>query len=173
LSYTVTNSDQIQGEYITDAPYDYMSSLMRAAGEKQVETLYGVGAQMATLALFGRPRGYGEDGKPNTYGMAPTTRLIFLGSSSERRVVPKDATHGFSSWDIYELDPRELTGTQQGLQIGAMGHYLSGTYSRNAKIFDRTQGPGNDHPVIIGFMNKKLVFAGHHRSATALSSVNQ
>jgi hypothetical protein len=168
MNYTVTSSDQNQDDYVTNAPYDYVSSLLRAASEKNVGTLHGIGAAMGSLALFGRPRGYGEDGKPITYGMAPTTRLIFPGSSSERRTIPKGTTHGFSSWDIYELDPRELTGTQQGLQIGAMEHYLSGIYRKNAEIFDRSQGPGNDHPVIVGFMNKKLILAGHHRSATAL-----
>jgi hypothetical protein len=105
MNYTVTSSDQNQD--------DYVSSLLRAAGEKHVETLHDIGAATGSLALFGRPRGYGEDGKPITYGMAPTTRLIFPGSSSERRTIPKGTgmtpCSGSGSWGSCQGPPREST----------------------------------------------------------------
>ena len=67
MNYTVTSSDQNQDDYVTDAPYDYVSSLLRAAGEKHVETVHGIGAAMGSLALFGRPRGYSGSRKPSTW----------------------------------------------------------------------------------------------------------
>jgi hypothetical protein len=59
MNYTVTSSDQNQD--------DYVSSLLRAAGEKHVETLHGIGAAMGSLALFERPRGYSGGSKLSTW----------------------------------------------------------------------------------------------------------
>jgi hypothetical protein len=59
MNYTVTSSDQNQD--------DYVSSLLRAAGEKHVETHHDIGAATGSLALFGRPRCYSGGSKPSTW----------------------------------------------------------------------------------------------------------
>jgi hypothetical protein len=168
MSYTLKNHPQNPDEYVTDAPHDYVHGLMRAASEKRPHELHGVGADMGNLALFGRAREYGSDGKPTSYGMESIARLPFPGSSSERRTVPRGSTDGYHKWDIHDLDPRELTGTQHGLQGGAMSHYLKHSYGENAKLFDNSQGSGNDRPVVVGFMKRKFIMSGHHRAAAAL-----
>lgn len=166
--YSITRKNWDPGEYTTDAPWEHVHALMDAARNRDTKALHGVGADMGTLAAFGRPHSFGADGKPSTYTFSPTTRLFMPGSSSARSAIPADATHGFHNWPVVNLDPRELHGTQDGLQSGALAHYLSPEYGDTGALFDKSRGEDNDRPVVIGFMRKKLLMTGHHRAAAAL-----
>jgi hypothetical protein len=166
FQYSTSRLNYDPGEFTTDAPPEYVHSLMKAAREKDSHALYGVGADMGKLATFGRVHGFNEQGKASTYTYSPTSTLILPGTN--RRGIPQDATHGFQSWPSVDLDPRELSGTQHGLQLGALEHYLSPSYQESGEIHDKTQGPGNDHPVVVGFMRNKYLMTGHHRAAAAL-----
>lgn len=166
--YSTTRQNWDPGEYTTDAPWEHVHSLMQAAKEKDVHALHGVGADMGMLAAFGRPHAFGSDGKPSTYTFSPTTRLFLPGSSSARRSIPQDATHGFRSWPIQQFAAHELVGTQDGLQSGALSHYLSDKYAETKETYDKSRGEDNDIPVVVGFMRNKYLMTGHHRAAAAL-----
>jgi hypothetical protein len=168
FQYSTTRLGYNPGEYSTDAPREYVRDLMKAAREKDTSALYGVGEDMGKLATFGRKHKFNAQGQVETYTHAPTSRLIFPGS--DRRHIPQEATHGFTSWPIVDLDPRELHGTQPGMQIGALEHYLSPAYRERGEIYDKTRGASNDHPVVVGFMRKNYLMTGHHRAAASLMS---
>lgn len=168
MTYTVTRENWDPGEYTTDAPPEHVHALMQAAKDKDVHALYGVGKDMGTLAVFGRPYAYTPQGKPRTYEFSPTARLFLPGGESSRREVPQDATHGYRSWELHDLDPRELLGTQGGMQSGALNHYLSDKYRETGETHDKSAGPSNDRPVVVGFMRKKYLLTGHHRAAAAI-----
>lgn len=156
------------GEYETDIPFEEIHRLQTAARERDVNALHGVGAEAGQLAAFGRAHSFGEDGRPRTWTFSPTTRLFLPGSASQRRQIPQDATHGFGSWPIHDIDPRNLVGTQDGLQSGALSHYLGDNYREHGELFDKSRGEDNDHPVVVGFMRRNFLMTGHHRAAAAL-----
>lgn len=169
MTYTTTRENWDPGEYSTDAPPEHVHALMQAAKDKDTHALYGVGGDMGTLAAFGRAHAYSpETGKARTYTFSPTTRLFLPGSASSRREIPQDATHGFKSWEVHDIDPRNLVGTQDGLQSGALSHYLSDEYKDRGRLFDTSRGEDNDHPVVVGFQRRNFIMTGHHRAAAAL-----
>jgi hypothetical protein len=168
--YNVTRLNYDPGEFTTDAPHDYVHRLQTAARDKDVNALHGVGRDMGMLAAFGTAHAYGPDGKPSTYTHKPTTRIFLPGGAGRRRELPQGASHGFTTWPVEDLDPRNVVSTQDGLQIGALEHYLSPSYRERGEVYDKSQGPANDHPVVLGFMRRNFLLTGHHRAAASLLS---
>lgn len=169
MTYTTTRENWDPGEYTTDAPPEHVHALMQAAKDKDTRTLYGVGGDMGQLAAFGRAHAFhSETGQARTYTFSPTARLFLPGSAAARREVPAEAMHGSNHWQVEPMDPRELTGTQDGLQGAALSHYLSDDYRKGGHLFDKSRGADNDIPTVVGFQRRKFLMTGHHRAAAAL-----
>lgn len=155
-------------EYRTDRDPREVMRLQRAARDRDVHSLYGVGPEAGRLAVFGTPSRFGSDGMPNAYEMKTLSRMPLPGSYAHARELPKDAGEGYRHWAVQDLDPRELVATQDSVRSDALSHYLSDDYTKKGRLFDNTRDDSNNTPVVVGLMRRKFLLSGHHRATAAL-----
>ena len=154
------------GEYRLDIPPERALELKKFANERNAHALWGVGAEHGNLAVFGHPHAF-EGRMPSSWLMHPTGSVVLqAGVTGRPHIDPKKFAQGFHSWPITDIDPRTLTSTQHGLQLGAMEHYLG----EHSGLFDKTRDPegGNDIPTIVRLQGRNFILTGHHRAHAAL-----
>lgn len=155
-------------EFVTDQPWSRVRALREAVRRKDPSTLFGVGADVGRLVIFGSPATFDPEGQPSTYLLASLAALPLAGSSAFRSVVPPKARLGYQSWPLRDVAPWTLLATQDSVRSDALTHYLGEDYWRIGSLFDRKASSANDDPVVVSTEGRRYVLMGHHRTVAAL-----
>jgi hypothetical protein len=76
--------------------------------------------------------------------------------------------------EMKHFDPRELEGSQPGIQRGALEHYMGDEYHHTGRTYADQHNPGNKHPVVYSYPHPvdgtehHVLLSGHHRATAAL-----
>ncbi len=70
--------------------------------------------------------------------------------------------------DLQEVDPRELWCSQPGLVRSGVAHYLTDEWRRIGRTWADQHIRSNQYPLVYVDSGRRIILAGHHRSAAAL-----
>jgi hypothetical protein len=121
-------------------------------------------------------RGFGQDDLDALFpDGAPVTVVPWARSSLRLSWQPVEAAQVRAllalpprSAQFCDLDPRDLSASQQGLVRAGVAYYRIGEYERSGRTYADQFALGNKYPVVLRSRGELVVLSGHHRAAAAL-----